>query len=61
MTQAMIAGVLQDMIDLTNEIDWRDKNLPDIFEYDLSKKIGDLAKVLYSIHGYQTWNGKEES
>ena len=59
MTKAFLKDLLQDMIDLTDEINWKDETLPDIFEEDLSTNIGNLAKTLYAINGYQAWNGKE--
>jgi len=56
MDKGLIKDMLQDLIDLTEEIDWSDKTLPDIFEDDLVSSITNLAKNMYSIRGYQCWN-----
>lgn len=57
LTKAMLKDLLQDLIDLTNEINWKDETLPDIFEEDLKTNVGNLAKTLYAMSGYQSWNG----
>jgi len=58
LTKKILKDLLQDLIDLTDEINWNDETLPDIFEDDLSENVGNLAKTLYAINGYQAWNGK---
>ncbi len=57
-TKKFLKDLLQDLIDLTEEINWKDETLPTIFEEDLSTNVGNLAKTLYAINGYQSWNGK---
>jgi hypothetical protein len=55
----LLKDMLQDLIDLTDEIDWSDDSLQDIFEEDLRSNIAALATTLYAILGYQCWNQKD--
>ena len=58
LTKKVLKDLLQDLIDLTDEINWKDETLPAIFEEDLRNNICNLAKTLYAMNGYQAWNGK---
>ena len=58
--KVLLEAMLEELIDLTNEIDWSDETLQDIFEDDLRSGISKLAITMYAIHGYQCWNKKEE-
>ena len=54
-----VTGLLQDLMDLAEEIDWSDDRLLDYFEEDLRSNISKLAITMYAINGYQCWNTKD--
>lgn len=59
--KVLLEAMLEELIDLTNEIDWSDESLQNIFEDDLRSGVAKLATTMYAIHGYQCWNRKDES
>lgn len=54
----IVRDQLQDLLNLTEEIKWKDEEIPEVFLDDLVKDLLETSKVMYAINGYQVWNYK---